>query len=829
MKKAIVLLIFLLSFAFGTTTTIIKSGWQMVGLNSDVEDMSIFSSENVDQLWIYDTSTQSWSGYSPDSQKLAKIKELHGVISRIDRWQGVWIKSTKEWYLTQDTQTKSDSPIDTITLKKGWNLISIPLDSMISPKVFDNNETLIWKYSESDWQLFDTNMTGFNHIETIKSSDGLWVKVENDRSVDISKESASLQTFESQEEMKAYIETLTKVDHYSIYYPMVGLAMSEETNTIATTTADLASPTTADSSESIIKDASNTTSTNLQETGVDESNTIKSDNRYVYYLNNSSNKIEIHSFANLSDNKKEVLGSIDLKDDYKSIDSFYLYGIKLVTISNRYDNVTQVVVDVYDISNVSKIVKLESFSLDASLISSRILNNKLVVVSTFYPTVEIEYPKVYLDDMDECKSSSGRGVSYSSVPTVDNIISESASSEEIKVIDAVESTIHYGSKCQGIYFNSDAKAYRYDYDNPVVSNKYLIPQLSYSKYSGDLISYKSFYAPHRQNQTPNITTVSSFDLNTLEYVKSSAIVGNSSTVYASTNALYTISQDYPIYYNYKDYQERSVIYKFDLVDDLAFEAMGFINGRILNQFSLSQYNQTLRVATTEGFSWGGETSNSIFTLQQNGYTLETVGYLGSLGKEGETIQSVRFIDTKGFVVTFRETDPLYTLDLSDPLNPSKVGELEINGFSQYMHLVDSDRLLTIGRDANSKGQLDGILIELFDISDFANPRLASKLTIGDSSYTSEALSNHKAFIYRSSDALFGFDYRNYNNYTTNYFGTYQVDGLYLKEIEKLSIDSSNSYNCNPRSVIYDYNGQSYLSYFCSDSVMTKTLPNKENE
>lgn len=816
MKKVIVLLIFLSVSLLATSTTIVKSGWQMVGFDTDIEDMSLFKSESVEQVWIYSTATEKWSGYSPNSETMAKISASYGTISKINRWQGVWIKSSKEWYLNQEAQNNSDNPIDTIELKKGWNLISIPIDSTLSPKIFDDNQTLIWKYNSEDWQLFDHNTTGFSPIEKIQKGDGVWIKVENDRTIELSKESAKLQTFASKEEMRAYIETLTKVNHTLYYYDI-----SPMDDMMIETTADTAasmSNATASNSSSDIKEASDTTSTNLQESGVDESNTIKSDSRYVYYLNRNSNTIEVRSYTQLVDNSKELVATIELEGTYKYIDSFYLYQNKLVVISNLYEERNQVVVDIYDLNNITAINKQESFTMDAYLNSTRIVDNRLLVVSSFAPYVTLEYPKIYIEDASECQ------VYYNDEPTTatsSTVSTDMINSESVAVSD----NYYYPYHCYSIYFDSDGKAYRYDYDKPTISNQYLIPQLSYSNYSGDLIDYSSFYAPLKQNQTPNITTLTAFDLDKLEFVKSVSIVGNSSIVYASTTSLYTISEEYPIFFSYQDYQERSVIYKFGIDDELSFEAMGFINGRALNQFSLSEYNKTLRVATTEGFSWGGDTQNSIFTLQQQGMDLETVGYLGSLGKEGESIQSVRFMGTKGFVVTFRQTDPLYTLDLSNPIKPSKVGELQVNGFSQYMHLVDSERLLTIGRDATSDGQQLGILIELFDISDFANPKLASKLTLGDSSYTSEALINHKAFIYRESDKLFGFDYYSWNNYYSNNFGLYQVDGFDLKEIEKLSISNYN-FNYNPRAVVFDYDNVTYVSYLHNDSFQTKVLTNQ---
>jgi len=855
-----VLLLFLSAFLFGSTNIIIKSGWQLVGLNHDVDNMSIFESQNVDQVWVYDATSQHWSGYSPDSQTLLKIQASHTLISQIDKWQGVWIKSKQDWTLNQETPSRENTPIETIELKAGWNLISIPLDSVISPKLFDE-ETLIWKYSNNDWEVFDkAEPTNIKPIESIKSSDGIWVKVDEDKSIDISKQSASLQTFATQDEMKSYLETLLSVNYYPIpYYDTVmdGAPMPVPTQVPAVEDSYLSSP------SNDIKEAGDTTSTNLQEEGVDEANTIQNDGKYVYYLNKNTNIIEIRSFGDLVNNSTQPLATIDLNGEFNTIDSFYLYNNKLITISNTnyyytegkeiatyydYGSKTKLLITIYDLSDIDNITKLESFTLDTTLISSRIVENKLILVSNFTPYADFEYPKIYVDGYEDCQpnnSTPPTAIPY--VTTTTNVTPEAIPIETPTIVpvpvdsvskvlrlspvpgetlppDVIEEYYHY-EKCNSINFDSDGRAYKYDYDNPIITNTYLMPQLNYSKYSGDLLSYKSFYAPFKQDQSTTVTIVSSFDLETLEFIKSSAIVGNSNIVYASTNALYTISQEYPIFYDFNSYKERSVIYKFD-IDSMEFAAMGFINGHALNQFSLGEYNNVLRVATSEGSSWSGDTTNSIFTLQQSGYDLNVAGYLGSLGKEGETIHSVRFMGDKGFVVTFRQTDPLYTLDLSNPFNPQKVGELEIDGFSQYMHIVDENRLLTIGRDANSEGVQQGISIQLFDISDFANPTLADKLTIGDRSYYSDALYDHKAFIYRNSDKLFGFDYNTWQNNYTNYFGLYQVNDMSLKGVETLSL-ANTSYSCNPRSVIFDYEAQSYISYFCGGDFITKTLSKEE--
>ncbi len=167
-----------------------------------------------------------------------------------------------------------------------------------------------------------------------------------------------------------------------------------------------------------------------------------------------------------------------------------------------------------------------------------------------------------------------------------------------------------------------------------------------------------------------------------------------------------------------------------------------------------------RVATTTQFrvpdvmnpnNWWGtfETVNHVNVLAENNGSLDVVGQSEDLAK-GERITSARFIEDKGFVVTFRQVDPLFTFDLSNPVNPRVVGELKIPGFSTYMHMMDAQHLLTIGYDADDQGSFawfTGVRLQIFDVSDMKNPKLSHAEIIGTRGSSSEALTNHLAFNY----------------------------------------------------------------------------------
>ncbi|MBA2729868.1 MAG: beta-propeller domain-containing protein, partial [Euzebyaceae bacterium] len=174
-------------------------------------------------------------------------------------------------------------------------------------------------------------------------------------------------------------------------------------------------------------------------------------------------------------------------------------------------------------------------------------------------------------------------------------------------------------------------------------------------------------------------------------------------------------------------------------------ASGRVRGHLLNQFSMSEHLGRLRVATTDGAPWTSGGSQSFVTvLEARGGRLRQVGVVGGLGR-GERIYSVRFLGDLGYVVTFRQTDPLYTIDLSDPGAPRVAGELKIRGYSAYLHPVDDDLLLGVGQDATVRGRTLGTQLSLFDVSDPAAPAKVAQTKLPGSN--SEAEYDHRAFLY----------------------------------------------------------------------------------
>lgn len=264
------------------------------------------------------------------------------------------------------------------------------------------------------------------------------------------------------------------------------------------------------------------------------------------------------------------------------------------------------------------------------------------------------------------------------------------------------------------------------------------------------------YTSTDYNGAHNLVSVVTYDLQSND-IHAATVQGDWSTVYASQNAFYLAATNWgwsnwwtPSESN--TYETLTQIHKFAFEDqgNADYVASGTVDGYTLNQFSLDEHQDHLRVATTTGQSWwdSATTSESHVTiLQEHDGRLESTGMVSGLGV-GESIYAVRFMGEKGYVVTFRQIDPLYVLDLSDPAHPTAAGELEIPGYSTYMHPLKDDQLLTIGRDADMDGRVGGLKLEIFDVSDPAAPTSVTTRVLGsDWGVQSEALYDHKAFMY----------------------------------------------------------------------------------
>jgi hypothetical protein len=257
------------------------------------------------------------------------------------------------------------------------------------------------------------------------------------------------------------------------------------------------------------------------------------------------------------------------------------------------------------------------------------------------------------------------------------------------------------------------------------------------------------------------------DADTLGTGQPVTIVADGDTVYATATSLYVANdQRWRLQAIFRPAtpggpvlippppQQRTELYRFDIsgAGRPRYIAAGTVPGYLVNRYALGEWNGDLRVATTSGqlSDPGQPTSSAVYVLRQDGGRLSTIGQVDGLGK-GEKIYAVRFVGPVGYVVTFRQTDPLYTVDLRDPTHPVRDGQLNLTGYSAYLHPASPTTLIGIGQAASNTGRVQGTQVTLFDVHDPAAP---SRLDQYHLQYgKSEAEFDPHAFLYWPATGL----------------------------------------------------------------------------
>ncbi len=254
-------------------------------------------------------------------------------------------------------------------------------------------------------------------------------------------------------------------------------------------------------------------------------------------------------------------------------------------------------------------------------------------------------------------------------------------------------------------------------------------------------------------------TATSFDIRDGEPLDAeSFLLGYDTTLYASTENMYlayTKAADYgPVRSSGTQVNgiptEETILHRFSLDRGvISYKATGDVPGRLLNQFSLDEYLGNLRVATTFGTAGpsGWTQYNNVYVLDAD---LEQKGKLERLAA-GERIYSTRFVGDRLYMVTFKQMDPFFVIDLADPTTPAVLGELKIPGYSDYLHPYDATHIIGIGKETEVSEwggvTAQGLKLALFDVADVNNPRQLDKVEIGMAGTDSEALRDHRAFLF----------------------------------------------------------------------------------
>ena len=459
--------------------------------------------------------------------------------------------------------------------------------------------------------------------------------------------------------------------------------------------------------------------TNVQETGVDEPDIVKTDGSTIFSL--AQGKVWA---VDVSGSRPRLAGSLQLDQGWNA--QLLFYGKRLLVLSGGCGppillrgaesllpiRATATVLTEVDVSDPASMRVVRTMSVDGGYLSARLVGSTARVVITSTPYLPLVYQGQKGAETPAAAERKNRGVIVSS---------------------RLRNWLPY-------YTLRDRKAKR-TIHRALVGCRQVRRPVDFSGLG--------------------MITVLTIDLaRGLEPVDSDAVMADGDTVYASTGNLYVASQRFGWANPEAGGAPQSVtteIHEFDISspDETVYRASGEVSGYILNQWSLSENGGYLRVASTEAPAWltpdqARAPESFVTVLREDGGRLDQIGRVGGLGK-GERIYAVRFIGDAGYVVTFRQVDPLYTLDLADPKDPKVVGELKIQGYSAYLHPVGDGLLLGVGQDATDEGRVLGTQVSLFDVSSPARPLRLQHETI-DRGW-SEAEWDHHAFLWWPASSL----------------------------------------------------------------------------
>lgn len=366
----------------------------------------------------------------------------------------------------------------------------------------------------------------------------------------------------------------------------------------------------------------------------------------------------------------------------------------------------------------------------------------------------------------------------------------------------------YPDYVEGLYDEKNAAQLRAAYDGIITQNERLIRAQTLAEWvpgARTVAAGATRSLPHactdfsKVNAPTRLGTVSvvTLKLDAPDSLGRTTILAEPGEIYASTQSLYVATRHW-WWWPAPGQTDTTYVHKFDISapDAAKYRASGTVDGYIVDQFSMDEAASghfrmattvTTRVPDTSNVTnwWGRtETGNRVSVLEEKDGRLEVVGRSEDLAK-GERIMSSRFIGNKGFVVTFRQVDPLFTFDMTDPTNPKKLGELKVPGFSTYLHPIDENHLLTIGTyqpepvdgqpvDWNSRA----VQLAIFDVSDMSSPKQTFVQLVGTGSSSSEAQYDHKAFNYFAAKKLLAIpfsDWRSGWSSDTEYWSGFTSD------------------------------------------------------
>jgi uncharacterized secreted protein with C-terminal beta-propeller domain len=490
-----------------------------------------------------------------------------------------------------------------------------------------------------------------------------------------------------------------------------------------------------------LRESSDFSTTNLQVAGVDEADIIKNDGQYIYQVDNQ----ELIVAQAYPSDQMSVISRIALKQCEFQPQELYVDDHYLVLIGNAYYqggecepckpdtesqqgskdqiyppifNCSTSKVIIYDLTDKTNLKKLREVELDGIYVSSRKVGSNLYLIANKYlDTYRI------LDEGLEPPLPSYR---------------DTVGKEEFVTIGYDD--IHYFPNCVEPNYLLVAALDLNQRDKEMQVSSYLgSGQNIYTSASNLYIAVSQYQLPEKSAQTSPAP-------------QPAPAVPQPAPDSSSTSPVPDLLKPKPLI-------RTTVLYKFVLTNGgTTFKAKGEVPGTILNQFAMDENNGYFRIATTTGEIWRTNeftSKNNVYILDQ---ALQLTGKIEDIAP-GEKIYSVRFMEDRGYLVTFKNVDPFYVLDLKNPAAPVILGALKIPGFSDYLQPYDENHIIGFGKETIEIYQTafyQGLKLAVFDVTDVNHPVEMFKTVIGDRGTDSEVLHNHKALLFDKEKGILAF-------------------------------------------------------------------------
>ena len=593
-----------------------------------------------------------------------------------------------------------------------------------------------------------------------------------------------LNQFSSQEELNGFIEANLGVQQTSSsgFWDSFGRVMKGGADMAVMETASF-----ADSGSQVTgSGASDFSTTNIQVEGVDEADIVKNDGKYIYVV--SGGKVKIIDAYPAED--MNILSEIN-----ESAQQIFIKGDKLILLRSGYGSnnggaeemivkdiacyglrcggygASMTIVSVYDISDKENPLLENEFEAEGNYVNSRMIGDYVYAISSKYVSQDNPQPPIYRM----------------------NGIEEKVLAEEVYYWDYYDSSyvftgimaidVESGEFSKEVFLTGSSKTIFVSQNNIYLTGQ---KSFNHNVYVEDML--EEVYEPlfdsmNKKDEFKDILDSEDSDYEKLGKLQkivreySSSLSGEEKSDF--DKELMERLNDYEV--KIQKEREKTIIHKINIdKNEINYEGVGDVPGRVLNQFSMDEYNGYFRIATTTG-QWGETSLNNVYILDED---LEIVGKVEDLA-EGEKIFSARFMGNRCYLVTFESIDPLFVIDLSDVENPAVLGYLKIPGFSDYLHPYDENHIIGIGKDVDASIDADkihsshaiyytavqGVKVSLFDVSDVENPIEVDNWIVGERGSESEASYDHKSVLFDKEKGIL-------------------VLPVSVSELEESSVDSS---------------------------------------